>query len=194
MGVSLEKGEGVSLSKGNPDLEKIYVDIEWEETKINGHDCDLDISVFLLSGNDKVSKDDDFVFYNHSSEVDGAVFYTGDDRTGGGDEEDERVEVDLVSLRNNGPEIKKLAFTATIHDAAKLGQNFGQIEGASVRVVDMATDQEIVRYDLTEDYSVETAITVGEIVVDESLRFNALGESFEGGLRSACKTYGVNVG
>jgi tellurium resistance protein TerD len=195
MGVNLEKGQRVSLSKGSSTLTKVSVGLGWDERTTDGSDFDLDASVFMLQGNGRVRNDTDFVFYNNDKGADGAVYHTGDNLTGGGDGDDETIEVDLQALRANAPDIEKLAFVVTIHEAEQKSQNFGQVENAFIRIVDMSSNEEIVRYDLTEDYSIETAMVFGELYFkDSEWRFVAVGSGFEGNLTAACKTYGINVG
>lgn len=194
MAVNLSKGQRVSLSRNHPTLNKVAVGLGWDERQTDGTDYDLDASVFLLAGNGKVVNDGDFVFYNNDTGAGGAVFHTGDNLTGGGEGDDETIDVSLVDLRKNAPHIAKLAFVVTIHEAERRGQNFGQVENAFIRIVDHETKQELVRYDLTEDYSMETAMVFGELYFkDEEWRFAAVGSGFEGGLLAACRTYGVNV-
>ncbi len=191
MGVSLAKGGRMSLSKG---LNKIYVGLGWEERATEGADFDLDASAFLLNASGKVSKDDDFIFYNNLNEG-GAVEHMGDNLTGGeGDEDEEIIKIDLIRLKNETPNVEKIAITVTIHDAENRKQNFGQVNNAFIRVVDDESNQEIVRFDLTEDYSTETAMIFGEIYKRKGeWKFAAVGQGYSGGLAAVCNSYGINV-
>lgn len=192
MAINLQKGQKVDLTKGNPGLSKLIVGLGWDTNKYDGSaDFDLDASAFLLGDNGKVPSDSDFIFYGnlkHSSE---SVVHTGDNLTGEGDGDDEVIKVDLSKVPAS---ISKIDFTVTIYEAGARGQNFGQVSNAYIRVVDETTGSEIIRYDLGEDFSVETAIVVGEIYRNNGeWKFNAIGSGFAGGLEALCRNFGVNV-
>jgi tellurium resistance protein TerD len=194
MAVSLNKGSHMSLSGEVPGLSQIYVALGWEERITEGTDFDLDASAFLLKASGKVRNDNDFIFYNNLNEG-GAVEHMGDNQTGGEEEEDEEIiKIDLIRLEMENPYVEKIAIAVTIHEAENRGQNFGQINNAFIRIVDDETHQEIVRFDLTEDYSIETTMIFGEIYKKKSeWRFAAVGQGYSGGLAAICNTYGVNV-
>lgn len=160
MGISLAKGQNVSLSNINPSLSKIIVGLGWESRLSSGVDFDLDASVFMVSPTGKVPNDSYFIFYNQLVSPEGSVTHTGDNLTGDGDGDDEQIIVDLTKVPSN---IKSLFFTVTIHDAEARRQNFGQVSNAFVRIVNEETNEELLRFDLTEDYSLETAMVFGEI-------------------------------
>src|SRR5690554_6234076 len=161
MAISLAKGQKVDLTKTNPGLTKVIVGLGWDTNKYDGgHDFDLDASVFLLGDNGKVTTDTDFIFYNNPSGGNGSVVHTGDNRTGEGDGDDEQVEVNLSAVPAN---IQRVTFTITIHDAEARNQNFGQVSNAYVRVLNADNNNELIRYDLGEDFSIETALVVGEL-------------------------------
>lgn len=190
--ISLFKGQKVDLTKGNPGLKKILVGLGWDTKKYDGgYDFDLDAAAFLLGVNGKVPSDDDFVFYNNLLHSSGAVQHMGDNRTGIGDGDDEQVLVDLTKIPDN---IDKIAFTVTIHGADEKKQNFGQVANSYIRIVDEVSGKELIHYDLGEDFSVETALVVGELYKSAGeWKFNAIGSGFKGGLRALCKNFGVNV-
>ncbi|MBQ7476792.1 MAG: TerD family protein [Selenomonadaceae bacterium] len=195
MAISLRKGQKVDLTKGNPSLTKILVGLGWKERKYDGgYDFDLDAAAFLLGANGKVNSDDDFVFYNNLKHVSGAVEHMGDELTGAseGDEGDqEQIKIDLALVPAN---VEKIDFTVTIYDADVRKQTFGQVSDAYIRVVDDATGKELIRYDLGEDFSVETALVVGEIYRNKGeWKFNAIGSGWQGGLAALGKNFGVNV-
>ena len=192
MAITLSKGQKVSLTKGNPGLKHIVVGLGWDTNKYDGgFDFDLDSAAFLLDENGKVNADTDFVFYNNLKHSSGAVEHLGDNLTGEGDGDDEQVKVDLSLVPQN---ISKIAFTVTIHEALERRQNFGQVSNSYVRVVDEDTNQDLLNYELGEDFSIETAIVVCEIYRHNGeWKFNALGSGFEGGLEALCKNFGVNV-
>lgn len=192
MAITLSKGQKVSLTKGNPGLKHIVVGLGWDTNKYDGgFDFDLDSAAFLLDENGKVNADTDFVFYNNLKHSSGGVEHLGDNLTGEGDGDDEQVKVDLSLVPQN---ISKIAFTVTIHEALERRQNFGQVSNSYVRVIDEDTNQELLNYELGEDFSIETAIVVCEIYRHNGeWKFNALGSGFEGGLEALCKNFGVNI-
>ncbi len=192
MAVSLQKGQKVDLTKGNPNIKKVMVGLGWDTNKYDGgFDFDLDAAAFLLGENGKVSSDKDFIFYNNLQGGQGSITHMGDNLTGEGEGDDEQVRVELDKIPAN---IYKIAFTVTIHDAETRVQNFGQVSNAFIRIVNEDTGQELIRYDLGEDFSVETAVVVGELYRQSSeWKFNAIGSGFKGGLAALCKNFGVSV-
>lgn len=192
MAVNLSKGQKVSLTKGNPGLSKIVVGLGWDTNKYDGgFDFDLDAAAFLLGANGKVTSDADFIFYGNLKHGSGAVEHMGDNLTGDGDGDDEQIKVNLSAVPAN---IEKIGFTVTIYDAETRKQNFGQVSNAYIRIFDEASNTELIRYDLGEDFSIETAVVVGEMYRNNGeWKFNAIGSGFQGGLEALCKNYGVNV-
>lgn len=191
MPVSLSKGGNVSLSKEAPGLKSVLVGLGWDERATDGAEFDLDASVFVTGEDGKVRGDGDFIFFNNKVGVDGAVEHMGDNRSGAGAGDDEQVKVALDKLP---ADVKKLVFAVTIHEAESRSQNFGMVSNAFIRVVNQDGDAEIVRYDLSEDYSMETALIFGELYRNgEEWKFKAIGQGFEGGLAPLARTHGVNV-
>ena len=192
MAVSLSKGQKVDLTKSNPGLTKIFVGLGWDTNKYDGSaDFDLDAAAFLCGDNGRVFSDADFVFYNNLKHASGAVEHTGDNRTGAGDGDDEVIKIDLALVPQN---ISRIAFTVTIDDAEARRQNFGQVSNAYIHIMDQANGTELIRYDLGEDFSIETAVVVGELYrMNGEWKFNAIGSGFQGGLEALCRHYGVNV-
>ncbi len=190
--ISLFKGQKVDLTKGNPGLSKILVGLGWDTKKYDGgYDFDLDAAAFLLGKDGHVQSDYDFVFYNNLKHSSGAVQHMGDNLTGAGEGDDEQIKIDLSKLPAN---IDKVAFTVTIHEADTRKQNFGQVSNAFIRIVDENSGKELIHYDLGEDFSVETAVVVGELYRNAGeWKFNAIGSGFKGGLRALCLNFGVNV-
>ncbi len=192
MAVTLSKGQNVSLSKTDPLLKHILIGLGWDARSSDGQDFDLDASVFMTADNGKVPSDDYFVFYNQLKSPCGSVQHTGDNLTGDGDGDDESVIVELEKVPAN---IKSLFVTVTIHDAETRRQNFGQVSNAFVRLVNHETGQEVLRFDLSEDYSTETAMVFGEVYRHNGdWKFRAIGQGYAGGLLALCNQYGVNVG
>lgn len=191
MGVSLTKGGRVSLNKEAPGLKKILIGLGWDtNTSDTGAEFDLDASVFLLNTQGKVQNDRDFVFYNNLTSTDGSVTHTGDNRTGDGDGDDEAIKIDLSKISSY---IKEISIVVTIHEALQRKQNFGMVRNAFVRLVNDETNQEIVRYDLEEDYSTETGLLFGRLYFkDNEWKFTAVGTGYKDGLDGFCRQYGIN--
>jgi tellurium resistance protein TerD len=170
----------------------VLVGLGWDTRGTDGVDFDLDASLFLLNTAGRVRSDSDFIFYNNLKSVDGSVEHTGDNLTGEGEGDDEAIK---VALDRVPPEVDKLAVTVTIHEAESRRQNFGQVDNAFIRVVNEDTGAEIVRYDLSEDASTETAMIFGEIYRHGGeWKFRAVGQGYVGGLGPLARSFGVNVG
>ena len=191
MAISLSKGQKVSLTKEKPGLKNLMVGLGWGVNAFEGADFDLDASAFMVGANGKCPSEKEFIFYSNLKHPSGAVESMGDNRTGGGDGDDEQIMVDLSKVPSN---IERIAFTCTIYEADSRGQNFGQVSNAYIRLVDNTTGNEVLRFDLGEDFSVETAIVVAEIYRhDNGWNFNAVGSGFSGGLEALCNNYGIEV-
>lgn len=192
MALSLQKGGNLSLTKTDPTLQRMIVGLGWDERATDGKEFDLDASAFVLGASGKVRSDADFIFYNQMKSSDGGVEHTGDNRTGEGDGDDEQVKVDLSKL---SADIETIAITVTIHDAEARGQNFGQVMNAFIRIVNEDNGNEVVRFDLSEDYSTETAMVFGDLYKSGGeWKFRAVGQGYAGGLAAMCSQYGVNIG
>ena len=192
MPISLQKGQKVSLTKGNPGLKKVVVGLGWDVNQFDtGGDFDLDAAAFLLGDSGKTAKSEDFVFYGNLEHPSGSIKHMGDNLTGEGEGDDEQIEVNLADIPSN---IDKIAFTVTIYDAEVRRQNFGQVSNAYIRLVNVDTNEEIIRYDLGEDFSIETAVVFGELYKNNNeWKFNAIGSGYQGGLAALCANYGVDV-
>lgn len=192
MPVSLQKGQKVSITKDNPGLSKVVVGLGWDVNQFDtGGDFDLDTAAFLLTDSGKVSKSEDFVFFGNLNHPSGSVQHLGDNLTGAGDGDDEQIKIDLAAVPAN---ITKIAFTVTIYEAEARRQNFGQVNNAFIRIYNEATGEEILRYDLGEDFSIETAAVFGEMYKNgNEWKFNAIGSGYQGGLAALCANYGVEV-
>lgn len=190
MSISLQKGQRVSLAKVAPSLVAGFIGLGWDVNFTDtGGDFDLDASVFLLGANDKLVSDKHFIFYNNLISPDSgqSVKLLGDNRTGDGEGDDEGL---IVDLRKIPPEVVKIVVAVTIHEADKRGQNFGQVSNAYIRLVDVQSKEEVLRYDLSEDFSVETAVIMAELYnKDNEWRVNAVGSGFQGGLEALLNRY-----
>ena len=192
MAIQLKKGQKIDLTKGNPGLKHIRLGLGWDTNMFDGgDDFDLDVSLFMVGKSGKVEQDEDFIFYNNLKHPSEAVEHLGDNRTGDGDGDDEEILVDFFFFLYR---IEKIAVTVTIYEAKERRQNFGQVNNSYVRVVNSDNEEELLRYDLGEEFSIETAIVVCEIYRHNGeWKFSAVGSGFEGGLEALCRSYGLNV-
>jgi len=192
MAIRLEKGQKIDLTKSNPGLEKVIVGLGWDTNKFDGNsDFDLDASVFLLNDQKKVAHDEDLIFYNNPRGRNDAVIHTGDNRTGAGEGDDEQILVELTKIPTD---VQKIAFTVTIHDAETRKQNFGQVNNAFIRIINEKNQEELLRFDLGEDFSIETALVFAELYRHEGeWKFAAVGMGYQGGLKALCQSYDLAV-
>lgn len=192
MSINLSKGQKVDLTKTNPGLTKVMIGLGWDINKYDGQkDFDLDSSVFLVEGTGKCGKEADFIFYNNLKGENDCVIHQGDNLTGAGEGDDEQILVDFSKVPER---IEKIAITVTIHEADTRNQNFGQVSNSFVRVVNSDNQEEILRYDLGEDFSVETAIVVCELYKHNGeWKFSAIGSGFSGGLAALARNYGLDA-
>lgn len=189
MALSLSKGGNLSLTKEAPGMTKVLVGLGWDARSTDGQDFDLDASAFLLKSDGKVRADSDFIFYNQLKSTDGSVEHTGDNRTGEGDGDDEAIKIDLSKVP---ADVDKIAITVTIHEADARRQNFGQVRNAFIRLVNQDNNNEVVRYDLAEDASTETAMIFAELYRNGSeWKFRAVGQGFNGGLKPLAESFGL---
>ena len=190
MAVNLSKGQRISLEKVAPGLSEVFVGLGWDTNITDtGGDFDIDASVFLVGSNEKLVSDNHFIFYNNltSPDANKSVEHLGDNRTGAGEGDDEVIKVNLKQVP---PEVNKIVMTVTIHDAEEKQQNFGQVQNAFVRVVNAENSKEVVRYDLTEEFSIETALIMAELYrKDGEWRVNAVGAGYQGGLQALLDRY-----
>ncbi|MBK1694817.1 chemical-damaging agent resistance protein C [Chromatium weissei] len=192
MAISLQKGGNVSLTKTDPGLINALIGLGWDARSTDGAAFDLDASVFLVGDNGKVLSDAHFVFYNQKTSPDGAVIHSGDNLTGEGGGDDENVSINLPGVE---AAIQRIVFAVTIHDAETRNQNFGMVRNAFMRVMNKDSSIELARFDLSEDYSTETAMIFGEIYRNGAdWKFKAVGQGFAGGLSALAKDHGVNLG
>ncbi|MBR1852873.1 MAG: TerD family protein [Lachnospiraceae bacterium] len=192
MGVNLSKGQKVSLTKSKPGLKRVVIGLGWDVNAYDtGGDFDLDAAAFLLTDSGRVSRQEDFVFFGNLKDPSGSVEHLGDNLTGVGDGDDEQIRVDLSAIPEN---ITKIAFTVTIYEAETGRQNFGQVNNSFIRIYNEESGEEMLRYDLGEDFSIETAAVFGELYKNNGeWKFNAIGNGFQGGLAALCANYGVET-
>ncbi len=191
--ISLAKGQKIDLTKTNPGLTRILVGLGWDTNKYDGgNEFDLDVVAFLLNKDGKAVGESAFIFYNNKQDTSGAVLLSGDNRTGEGEGDDESLKITLPAVP---AEVERIAVCINIHEAQARAQNFGQVSNAYVRVVNDETGEELMRYDLSEDYSIETGIVAAEVYRHSSeWKFNAVGSGFQGGLSALAGNYGLSAG
>ena len=194
MAINLQKGQRVSLDSS---MKLALVGLGWDTNRYDGGaDFDLDASAFLLGENGKLLRDEDFVFYNNLNGRDGAVVHTGDNLTGDGDGDDEVIMIDFSKIPS---EIKKIAICVTIHDAEARRQNFGQVSNAYIRIAKLSDEfdtvgEPVLKFDLEEEFSNETALVVAEIYFKNGeWKFNAVAAGYQGGLEAICRSFGAMV-
>ena len=191
MAISLQKGGNVNLSKEAPSLKKLVIGLGWDPRTTDGAAFDLDGSAFLLKTDGKVRSDADFIFYNNLKSTDGSVVHAGDNTSGTGEGDDEKLTIDLAMVP---ADIEKISIGVTIHDAEARKQNFGMVSKAYIRCLDANGDKEVARYDLSEDSSTETAMIFGEIYRHNGeWKFKAIGQGFAGGLAPLARSFGISA-
>ncbi|MFJ1746438.1 MULTISPECIES: TerD family protein [unclassified Streptomyces] len=191
MGVSLSKGGNVSLTKAAPNLTAVTVGLGWDVRTTTGSDFDLDASALLTNAEGKVAIDGNFIFFNNLKSPDGSVEHTGDNLTGEGEGDDEAIKVNLATVP---ADVDKIVFPVSIYEAESRQQSFGQVRNAFIRVVNQADNNELARYDLSEDASTETAMVFGELYRNGAeWKFRAIGQGYASGLRGIAQDFGVNV-
>jgi tellurium resistance protein TerD len=174
MAISLQKGQKIDIG-----LSRISVGLGWNPNEGSGHDFDLDASAFMINAARKIPAEEYFVFYGNTDSPDHGLHHTGDDPTGGNSDEgdDEVIEVDLNKVGDN---IQEILFVVTIHEASLRKQNFGQVRNSYIRIVDQNTGSEIAKYELDEDFSIETGIEFGRLYRrDNKWRFEASGIGYK---------------
>ncbi len=194
MAISLVKGQKVSLDNN---MTHALVGLGWDTNRYDGgYDFDLDASVFLLGENGKLQRDEDFIFYNNLRSRNDAVIHTGDNLTGEGEGDDEVIMIDFTKIPDD---IKRIAICVTIYEAAERGQNFGQVSNAYIRIAKLADEfdtvgETVLKFDLEEEFSIETALVVAEIYnKNGQWRFNAIAGGYQGGLEAIVRSFGGNV-
>ncbi|MDO0824608.1 TerD family protein [Desulfosporosinus nitroreducens] len=192
MAVRLSKGQKVDLTKSNPNLKEIIVGLGWASNpSASSYNFDLDASAFLIGSNGKVKDESDFVFYNNPSGGQGSVNHSGDHKKGSGEGDDEQIRINLSGVPAY---IERISFTITINDAQMKRQSFGDIKNAYVRILNASTNELLLKYELGEEFSVETAIVAAEIYRHAGeWKFNAIGSGFQGGLAALCHNFGLEV-
>jgi len=183
MGINLQKGQRIEIG-----LRHLTVGLGWDPAE-TGAEFDLDATACMLGENKKLLTDKYFVFYNNLKSPDGACYSTGDDRTGRNSEEgdDEQLIVDVSKL---SPQVTSIVFSASIHDAEKHRQNFGQVQNSYIRICNTDTEEEICKYELSEDFSIETAIEFGRLYLHNGdWKFEATGIGHKDGLQGIVNKY-----
>ncbi|SFG14197.1 tellurium resistance protein TerD [Desulfotomaculum arcticum] len=191
--ISLSKGQKIDLTKTNPGLTRIMVGLGWDLNKYDGgNEFDLDAVAFLVNKDGKATGDGAFIFYNNKQDPSGSIVLSGDNRTGEGAGDDETIKINLAGVP---ADVEKIAICINIHEADTRNQNFGQVANSFVRVVNDDNGEELLRYDLSEDYSIETGLVAAEIYRHNGeWKFSAVGSGFQGGLGALAASYGLSAG
>ena len=192
MPVSLNKGQKVSLTKENPGLANVVVGLGWDINQFdNGGAFDLDTAAFMLDDSGRCPTEKEFIFFGNLNHTSCSVQHLGDNNTGAGDGDDEQIRINLAAIPDN---ISRIAFSVTIYEAEERRQNFGQVNNAFIRIYNENNGEEILRYDLGEDFSIETAVVFGELYkYNGEWKFNAIGGGYQGGLAALCANYGIDA-
>ena len=184
MGINLVKGQ-----RANVESNSFNVGLGWDVHSSSGKEADLDVTAFMLDESGKLISDDFLVFYNQLKSADGAVIHSGDNRTGEGEGDDESINVNITKL---DPRVQQIVFVVTIHEGDSNNQNFGQVRNSYIRIVDEGSKQEIMIYELDEDYSVETSIEFGRLYKRSGdWKFEAMGTGYTKELDFFVSKYGV---
>ncbi|MCM0664591.1 MULTISPECIES: TerD family protein [Flavobacterium] len=183
MAINLQKGQ-----RENINAPKFTIGLGWDTNNSStGSSFDLDASAFIVGANGKILSDSHFIFYNNLKAPDESVIHTGDNLTGDGDGDDEQIKIDLTKIN---PAVKEVCIVVTIHDAQERRQNFGQVRNSFIRIVDDSNNTEMVKYELEEDFSIETAVEFGRIYnKDGQWKFEAMGVGMKGGLEDYLNKY-----
>lgn len=185
----LKKGDNLSLEKIAPKLSKVQIGLRWDREPIQiNHDFDLDLSLFLLGRNKKLISKKHLIFYNNLNSPDLAksIQLMGDNRTGAGEGDDEVIQINFSKIESN---VARMALCVTIHEAEQRQQDFGQISNAYLRLIDFKSQDEILRYDLADEFSLESGIIIAEFYRENGWNFTALGTPYQGGLAALIKYY-----
>ena len=190
-GLSLAKGNNLSLTKSDPGLQKALVGLGWDPRTTTGEPFDLDASALMIGANGKVRSSDDFIFYNQPAAKDGSVTHLGDNRSGEGAGDDEQILIDLSAM---AADVERVVIVVSIDQADVRNQNFGQVRGAYCRVVNQDSDSEIVRFDLSEDAAPETSMIFAEVYRNNGeWKFKAVGQGYASGLAGIVTDFGVQL-
>jgi tellurium resistance protein TerD len=189
--LTLTKGNNLSLTKADPGLERALIGLGWDPRTTSGEAFDLDASGLLVGADGKVRSQDDFIFYNQLQAKDGSVVHQGDNRSGVGEGDDEQILIDLSLI---AADVDRVVIVVSIDQADARGQNFGQVRGAYCRVLNQDTDQEVVRYDLSEDAAPETSMIFAEIYRNRAeWKFRAVGQGYATGLHGIATDFGISL-
>lgn len=181
MAINLSKGQKIDLTKDNPGVQQFTVGLGWNPDD-TGKEFDLDVSAFILDENKKLISENHMVFYNNLKDPEESVVHSGDNRTGEGDGDDETLKIDFSKIN---PAAKEIVFVVTIHNADTRNQNFGQVRQSYIRINNTASGEELVKYELDEDFSIETSVEFGKLYnKDGEWKFDAVGTGQREGLQS----------
>jgi len=201
MSINLVKGQKIDLSKGPTGLSKIMVGLGWDPVEKKGGllgglfggsgstaNIDCDASAILLNADGKFTNKSNLIYYGNLRSADQSIIHQGDNLTGAGEGDDEQIMLDLNLIASD---IKKIVFVVNIYDCVKRRQDFGMIQNAFIRIVDMSGNKEMCKFNLTDDYAGKTSLVVGEIYRNNNeWKFGAIGQgTTDGSLSEIVSTY-----
>lgn len=193
MALSLSKGQNLSLTKaaGPSGLRRVTIGLGWDVRTTDGSEFDLDSSAIVVGADNRVLSEGHFVYFNQLSSPDGAVVHSGDNRSGEGEGDDEQITLDLDTMP---PHADKVVVVVSIYDAETRRQSFGQVRRAYARALNAESQEELGRYDLSEDAATETAMVFVEVYRHgEEWKLRAIGQGYASGLAGVARDFGVNV-
>lgn len=191
MAVTLKKGGRVNLTK-DTGLKEALIGLGWDTNRYQGSaDFDLDLVIFMCDAKKRCIDEEHMIFYHNLTDPEGSIKHSGDNRTGTGDGDDESATIVFDQISDK---IENIVIVVSIYEAKKNNQNFGLVDNAYIRMVNTETGEEILRYDLGEDFSIQTSVVFAEIYKNGGeWKFRAVGEGYEKELEDLCREYGIDV-
>ena len=191
MEVTLTKGGRVNLTKGTG-LKKAIIGLGWDTNRYEGSaDFDLDLVIFECDKNKRCVDENHMIFYHNLEDPEKAIKHSGDNLTGAGDGDDETAFIEFANIPEN---VENIVIVVTIYEAKAKNQNFGMVDNAYIHMVNTENNEEILRYDLGEDFSIQTAVVFAEIYKNAGeWKFKAVGEGYAKDLADLCREYGIDV-
>lgn len=191
MAVQLKKGGRVNLTK-DMGLKRALIGLGWDTNRYQGRDeFDLDLVIFECDKNKKCVDEKHIIFYHNLVDPEQAIKHSGDNRTGAGDGDDESATINFDKI---APNVENIVIVVTIYDAVARRQNFGMVDNSYIRMINTETNQEVLRYDLGEEFSIQTSTVFAEVYkINGEWRFKAVGEGYAKELEALCREYGLDI-
>ena len=189
--INLLKGQRLDLTKGTG-LKQAMIGLGWDTNRYQGTaDFDLDLVIFMCDKNKKCLDEQHMIFYHNLNDPEGSIQHSGDNRTGVGEGDDESAFIEFAKIN---PNVETIVVIVSIYDATANGQNFGMVDNAYVRMLNTETSEEILRYDLAEDFSIQTSVVFAEIYKNNGeWKFKAVGDGYNKELAALCREYGLDT-